>query len=155
MATTETLGFDFQDWRVKQVVAIDWYDGANEGFCWLEQPPLEFYFKAVGFRFCTDDVDDRVYLAGKIPSGSCSQLLEALKGLGSPTSKIWCPIWQHPDSVYLKTLDDRIDSLIRHAETPELVIYSKDMLRVLGCWRIDDETETTEKVNDWFSYLGI
>ena len=39
-----------EQWKTRQAVIFDWYDGPREGICALEHPCLEFSFKLLAER---------------------------------------------------------------------------------------------------------
>jgi hypothetical protein len=50
-----------QDWIVKQLLILGWYDGPLEGFCELQTPELVLHFKIVAEFYVEDGVDDRLF----------------------------------------------------------------------------------------------
>jgi len=149
----EVLTIDCRSWIVRQVIALDWHDGSREGFCWLEWPEVEFHFTLLGERECEDDLDDRIFVAKQVPSGTCSELLNKLSELGTPTGKEWCPVWEHPDKTYLKEVEAVMNCVIDDSTSSSgFVFWSRDIVRFLGCW---PEPQHTDAIQDWFAYLKL
>lgn len=143
---------DPSSWEVQQVIVFDWHDGPRSGFCWLIEPSIEFHFQLLDERPTEDDLDDRIYSISEVPRHTCQELLETLKPLGEPRSKVWCPIWQHSTPGVLKQLDAEIDAIIENASPTSFVIHSRDMISFRGCWKVSDERQD---IDDWFDYLGL
>jgi hypothetical protein len=143
---------DPSSWQVQQVIAFDWYDGPRSGFCCLIEPMVEFYFTLLDERATEDDLNDRLYSISELHLGSCEDLLRKLMPLGEPGGKVWCPIWQHSDTDYLKRVDAEIDSIIGDTTPSGIIIYSRDMIHFRGCWNVKDDLQA---IDGWFKHFGL
>jgi len=124
----ELLRLDPAEWQGRECIALDWYDGPREGFCRLTRPAVEFYFTLLDERPDPDGVDDRLFAVHALPLGAGDQL-------------DWTE-W-HPKNA---------DALIAGATPTDIVVYTKDMSRFLGCWRVPEDERPAD---DWFAHLRI
>lgn len=117
-------------WVVKTVIPRDWHDGALSGICILADPAVIFYFSVIDERYNPDDVDDRIYRVYEIdiPIEEASTLDHGLHG-------------------------DKIEEAINNARPTKIVIFTRGMGRVLGCWSVADDA--FHSTTNWFAFLGI
>lgn len=141
-----------EEWKVRQVVALDWYDAPRGGLCALSRPEVEFCFELLDERYDPDSLDDRLFRLSELPVGSVDGVLDAVKDVGRPVNSVWVPLWRFPTEAKQLRAEQRIRD-IQAAKRPTcLVIFSKDMEEFLGCWRIDP---TVKDVQDWFELLAL
>lgn len=138
-------------WRTRQAVVFDWYDGPREGVCALAVPECEFYFELLDERTNPDDLDDRLFRASALPSGSLDRLLAGLRDLGSPTNSVWVPMWRFPNDGARRQATDLVEALRSARRPTAVVIATRDMMQFLGCWQV---SRPEASVTDWFAYLA-
>jgi len=146
----ESLPVD--QWKTKQVIAFDWYDGPRAGVCSLSHPVAEFCFDLLDEKYNPDGCDHRLFRLSELPLGSVEEILKALEELGSPLNPVWVPVWRFPNDATRQTAEQTVERIGAAKRRTNLVLYSQDWEHFLGLW----QTPTTrEKPADWFSFLGI
>jgi len=146
------LSVPAREWRHRQTIALDWYDGAREGLCRLAHPEAEFYFTLLDERYDPEGLDERLMTVHQCPPGSGEALLEALAFLGEPDGPVWCPVWLHPDPARLEQGRQAMDRIVARAEPTGLVVLTRDTRAFLGCWRRGPDKPEGQS---WFEALGI
>jgi hypothetical protein len=63
-----------EQWQVKRLGIVGWYDGPTEGICELALPACAFYFELWAERFRADDVDDRLFRLSTLPRSAIDRL---------------------------------------------------------------------------------
>jgi hypothetical protein len=105
--------------------------------CSLCNPPVEFYFELLAERFNPDDLDDRLFRLSEIPTGS-AETLHTLWGAAKEADR--------------RRAEQFAEGLKMAKRPTGLVILSRDMESIGGCWVVDPDHQA---VADWFSFLGI
>jgi hypothetical protein len=121
-------------WHTRQAVILDWYDGPREGFCALDEPNCEFYFKLFAEMTSSDDLDDRLF---RLYATSCpvlDDIVSSLSVLGQPFRPCWIPIWRFPDERLKSDIESRIDDIIRSSEVTDVIIRTTDMVKFSNIW---------------------
>lgn len=119
-------------WRTRQAVVFDWYDGPREGVCALAEPACEFYFELLAERPTPDDLDDRLYRVSALPPGSVDELLTALADLGPLAAPLWSPVWRFSMPAEREKADRTVHDTRARRRPTDLVVYSRDMCEFLG-----------------------
>lgn len=140
-----------REWITKQVIVFDWFDGPREGVCSLDQPEVSFYFELIDERALSDDLDDRLFSLRQIPYNSVEEISSAIGELGTPTGRVWVPVWKFQNPLNQDRAEEIINRIFLESSKTNLVVYTRDMIGFLGCWRVDQ----TVKIKDWFTHLGI
>jgi hypothetical protein len=134
-------------WRTRQAVVFDWYDGPREGICALAHPEVEFFFSLLDERENADDADDRLFRLSEIPQGSVKRAVQSLAEFGvanAASGTVWCPHWQFPNDDAKRQADQLLRAVAASDKPSPVVILTRDLITFLGCWQVD-----------WFSALGI
>jgi hypothetical protein len=113
----------------------------------------EFVFERLAERANAEDLDDHLFRLSELPSGSVAQILETIRGLGHPTSIVWVPVWLFGSDDERRRAEQTVDQILSQRRNMGVVVYSpQDMVAILGCWEIDQDTPQDV---DWFSALGL
>jgi len=139
-------------WVVDQVVVFDWFDGPRQGVGRLAKPACEFAFELLAERHNPDGLDDRLFRISELPQGSVTQILDAIHSLGSPANVVWVPVWHFASEEEKRRANRETELILSRRKDTGLVIYSRDMATILGCWQGDRVNGQTQ---DWFSILSI
>lgn len=139
-------------WITRQVVVFDWFDGPRQGVASLVKPDCEFFFELLAERRTPDDLDDRLFRISSLPPGAVEQVLSAIHSLGMPTNTVWVPVWKFSGDEERQKADREIDQIVSKRTPTEIVVYTRDMITFLGCWRVD---RNESQANNWFSSLNI
>ena len=140
------------EWIVRQSIVFDWFNGPKQGICALTTPLSEFEFKCIAEKHNPDGIDHRLYAVNELPIGSVDWVLGVIKQLGSPENKVWLPVWSFGSKDDNQRANSQIDQLLMKAEPSKLVVYSQDMVSILGCWAVEALPENPE---DLFDLFGI
>lgn len=140
-----------KEWKTRQAIVFDWFDGPREGVCSFSKPQGSFYFELLDERTSSEDADARLFILSQIPDDAVERIVAALKVLGTPTTPVWVPIWTFPDQVTEEIAENAVAQIIGDKIETDLVVYTRDMVDFFGCWRISRNAQT----QDWFEYLGI
>jgi hypothetical protein len=137
-----SLAIDLQSlplgqWRTRQAIVFDWYDGPREGVCALAQPQAEVAFELLEERANADHLDDRLFRVNELPAGSVDRILAELTELGSPDQAVWAPVWAFASKTRQREVENRIDDILSRAIVTPIVISTRDMTDFLGCWQVD------------------
>jgi hypothetical protein len=138
-------------WKTRQAIIFDWYDGPRAGVCALAHPAVEFSFQLLDERPTADDLDDRLFRVSELPLGSVDEVLSTLQPLGHPTGPYWVPIWRFPDESERLKAEQHLQLIEARKRSTSLVIYTRDMVAFLGCWLIGATVQAPE---DWFALLN-
>lgn len=122
-------------WQVRQVIVLDWYDGPREGLCELAQPASCFYFELFAERYSEDELDDRLFVIYEVPANAVNQIFSKLSTLDQPKSPLWIPRWQFKTETERLETESQIDSLLAQSKRTNLIIQTKDMLNIQDCWQ--------------------
>jgi hypothetical protein len=141
-----------REWKTRQAVIFDWYDGPRTGVASLEAPAYEFHFHLLSEKATDDDLDDRLFRVSELPVGSVSQILKAVQGLGEPATTTWAPVWRFPSEKERIAAELEIERLLAKKRETDIVIWTRDMREFLGAWHA--ERNGTPEAN-WFTKLGI
>jgi hypothetical protein len=141
-----------EQWRTKQAIVLDWYDGPRQALGSLAVLGGEFFFELLAERASLDNLDDRLFRLWELPSGSIAGALALLRDLGIPTQPVWVPVWRFPDVTTQTKVEQQLDALQRRRQMTSLVVASRDLQSFQGCWQI---TNPSNGHGDWFSLLGI
>jgi hypothetical protein len=123
-----------ENWRTRQVIAFEWYDGPRQGVCALASPPCEFFFEIIKEQFQEDDLDDRWYRLSVISPGTVDSLINALRVVGPARQPIWTPLWRFPSEREQQEAEDAVDEVKRERRPTPIIIHSRDMIDFLGYW---------------------
>lgn len=140
------------EWVANQVIVFDWYDGPRQGVACLGRPMCEFAFTLLAERPCPDGLDDRLFRVSELPANSVARILGLLRPQGSPSHKVWVPVWQPGRAEERSQVDQEIDSILSQQRDTGLVIATRDMETFLGCWHAE---RNGSQITDWFSALSI
>lgn len=140
------------DWRTRQVIVLDWFDGPREGVCALSSPESEFYFSLLAERANEDDLDDRLFRLAAVPIGTVDQLLESLGGGSDETHPVWTPVWKFSDEAHRRKAELLVSAIESHRRPTNIVIATRDMQQFQGCWV---QQPSVEPIADWFAHLGL
>jgi hypothetical protein len=121
------VSVDFNQWKVRQVIALDWYDGPRDGLCALATPDCEFAFDLLDERFNPDDMDSRLFRLRELSSGSV-------------------------DSAFQDDSDANLNRILSQSRLTNVIVHSQDFENFLGFWSLAEFP--SEKI-DWFTFLGI
>ncbi len=141
------------DWKVSQVVVLDWYDGPRSGFARLKFPVVEIHFELLAERPTPNGLDDRLFAINILPEGTLAALLSALRFAGAPATPVWAPRWESSDKSELECANRAVADAKNSAVTTMLVIRSSDFIEFQGCW--DIKFTPADGVGDWFTHLKI
>ncbi len=144
---------DISDIKIRQAIAFDWHDGPRQGVCELEFPKCEFVFDLLAERFNPEGLDDRLFSLRELPCGSVRDIQSLLSMLGSPSSRIWIPIWRFATDADRIAADAAIDKVLDASRKTEFVLWTRDIQEFLGLWSMDG-TESSG-VDDLFKLFGI
>jgi len=139
------------EWITKQAIVFDWFDGPREGICSLTKPEISFYFELIDERPLPDGLDDRLFSLKQIQVSSIDEISTAISELGTPSGKVWVPVWKFQSSLNRDQAEKIINQIVSNSNKTDLVVFTRDMVEFLGCWRVKPNAE----VKDWFTYLGI
>jgi hypothetical protein len=131
------LSLPCEEWAVDQAVVFDWFDGPRHGVVRLAKPECEFAFEVLAERYNPDGLDDRLFRVCGLPAGSVAEVLTSIRSLGAPANVVWVPVWSFESEEQKLRADRRIDDVLSRQESTGLVIYTRDLLTYLGCWRDD------------------
>ncbi|HEY3356424.1 MAG TPA: hypothetical protein VGQ83_24450 [Polyangia bacterium] len=151
MTTSDLTATPPGDWKVDQVIAFDWYDGARAGFCRLRSPRIEFAFELLAERPTEDGLDDRLFTIRVLPDGTVAAMLLRLAFAGAPASPVWAPRWETSNPGELESAGRAIEQACDQAAPTNLVIRTSDFVAFSGCWDVGDR----RGVSDWFAALGL
>jgi hypothetical protein len=141
-----------EDWKVRQVVAFDWYDGPRAGVCAMAQPEVEFSFALLDERFNPDGLDDRLYRLSELPPGSVDRVLQAVQPIDQPVNPVWVPLWKFPTNQAREEAEQQIQEIESARRQTAVVLLSQDMEQFQGHWSVDPAQPDRA---DWFAFLGI
>src|SRR5436309_2873396 len=85
-------------WKTRQAVVFDWYDGPREGIVALDNPGYEFAFKLLAERPTEDGLDERLFSLASLPPGYVAAIVDRLHALGTPKGPVWVPVWRFPST---------------------------------------------------------
>jgi hypothetical protein len=129
-----------EEWQIKQIVALGWYDGPIFGLCELERPQICFCFNILGQRF-DDAWSDRLFRLGDAPPDAVEQAIAALQDLGPPRSPSWAPIWRFSSEEAEHETNRRIDEILASVTPTDIIVRAIHMEQFLGYWYDVSETE--------------
>jgi len=146
------LALPAKNWKAKQVVVFDWYDGPREGICELEVPKVCFSFELLAERTTKDDLDDRIFRLSILPSDAVQRAIGVLNVIGEPANSVWVPLWKFPSEASRVRVEDEINRILDAKKRTDVIVWSRNMLEFLGCWKI----QTSQMpVDDLFAHLEI
>lgn len=123
-----------EDWRVKQIIVLDWYDGPREGLCEMLQPHCCFHFKLLAEQIIKGRVVDNLFCVSEAPMDAIVKMLDYLSELGHPTNSTWTPIWNFPNEFSKLEAERKIDALLSNLIKANIILQTKDMDRFSGYW---------------------
>jgi hypothetical protein len=124
------------EWKVEQVIALDWHDGPRSGLCALSNPVAEFVFELVDEERDPDGLDLRVVQLRELPAGTVASFSAELQqlGPGPATKPVWAPIWRFPSRQARCQADSLVQSLQVRSRLTDLMIATTDMVTIQKCW---------------------
>lgn len=140
------------EWITRQSIVFDWFNSPKQGISSLVYPVAEFEFKCIAEKYNPDGVDHRLYTLHELPIGSVIWVLELIRQLGTPENKVWLPVWSFDTEEEKHRVNAEIDELLSKGVPSNLVIYTQDMVSILGCWNVDTLPANPE---DLFNLFGI
>ena len=113
--------------ELPNIIALDFYDGATEGFMVGHKASVVFYFKMIAWD---GDQDTRLYVVSEIDSSAYDELVTILLRNGeTPSQLMWIPPW----SFQIENDERRANQIVDDCERTLLESHSL----VLG-YSIDD-----------------
>lgn len=122
-----------EEWKVRQVIALDWYDGPTMGLCELAYPHCVFRFEMTAIGYGANS-GDRLFDVSAVPDRAIEDTLRVLDRLGPPSSPIWVPIWKFKDEDIRQGVEDAIDDILALAIHVDVVILARQMVEFHGLW---------------------
>ena len=123
-----------EDWEVRQVVVLDWYDGPRRGVCALARPSCCFWFDLLAERSVEDDLDDRLFSLCGAPIDTVDRVVAILAELGSPTQPVWVPKWHFRSEALRLEAEQRLKALLADSVSTPLILQTQDMIHFQGYW---------------------
>jgi hypothetical protein len=123
-----------EDWRIKQIIVLDWYDGPREGLCEMLEPHCCFHFKLLAEKMVQGKGVDGLFCVSEAPMDAIVKMLDYLSELGHPTSATWTPIWIFPNEVARLAAERKIELLLSNLIKTNIMLQTKDMDRFSGYW---------------------
>lgn len=122
------------DWRVEQVIALDWYDGPLEGALRLAHPPCCLYFQLVADPATANHQSPRLFQVSELRADGFDRLLRAF-GVDAPPH---VPVWAPHD--YAGPEDDawrqqELENIQQEAIQLPVLMCTTDMLAIQEVWR--------------------
>jgi hypothetical protein len=139
-------------WKTRQALAFDWYDGPRGGICALEVPEVEFAYDLLDERMNEDEGDDRLFRLSELPRGSVAEALSAISILGQPAGPLWVPVWRFPDHAARLKAEERLQRIEAHKRPTGIIVLTRDLLAFQGCWQVQPNGRNP---TDWFAELQI
>jgi len=125
---TELRYLPSQEWIVKRLLILGWYDGPLEGFCELQTPDLVVYFKIIAEAYVEDGLDDRLF---------------GIRICDQEKYKTLCDVLSHQIELESQTTvlsplstdeDDILSDLIKSSIESSLLIQSQTMRSFSRVW---------------------
>ena len=132
-----------QEWKIRQVVVLDWYDGPREGICAMATPACYFYFHVLDERMSCEDLDDRLFQLSEIAPDIFTQILSMVSDLGSPTDAVWVPLWSDRSEVARQVAARHLQEILGKRRQTNVVIRTCGMQHFLGCWTVQQAGDDT------------
>jgi hypothetical protein len=123
-----------EQWEVRQVIVLDWYDGPRSGVCAVTRPQCCFRFEVLAERYVDDDLDDRLFSLSDVPLDTVERMIAILAALGPPTQPVWVPNWQFRSEVLRLEAEQSLNTLLTNAVKTNLIIQSQDMIHFQAYW---------------------
>ena len=136
----EILSTEINAWKTNALFVLDYYDGPLEGFGKFEIPETYFYFRLLGERVESNNLDDRIYTLNIIEYVDFQKIENILKinfknksngTFGFPYSEKL-----NSDESSEKELSFTLTEIISKLDSPELIVRSRDFNSFLNVWRI-------------------
>ncbi|MEM7348727.1 MAG: hypothetical protein AAF485_31235 [Chloroflexota bacterium] len=123
-----------------EVIALDFFDGATEGFVRSLGDSGPCYFKLIAWD---DTQDKRLFAAVAVTQDEYDELVSILASSEPiPTSDVWVPRWEFENNTAKNNADDFIDSIEDRLRSSGLLILG------LGV------TDSTAKIREYDKVLG-
>ena len=145
---TLLISVPVEQWKTRQAVVFDWYDGPRSGIVALDNPGHEYTFNLLAERPTEDGLDERLFSLSSLPPGYVDAIVERLRLLGVPQKPVWAPTWRFPTAQAQETEEKYISHLLSCVQPLAVVISTSDMVHFQGCWKMDHLLPNTA---DWFS----
>lgn len=123
-----------EEWRVRQAIVFEWYDGPRDGLCELESPACAFHFTIIAERWSEGRLDDRLFRLTQIDIGSVARAISILHRAGPPTTPVWAPHGPYEDEDERRRIEDAIEEIVARGVVTEIVCRTKDMIRFTEVW---------------------
>lgn len=131
---TILLSHPVNEWQVRQVIVLDWYDGPRMGLCEMAHPQCCFQFELLAERHSEDDLDDRLFRLNEASSNIMAQMLLILTELGQPNDLVWVPIWKFSTEVSRLEAENKLENLFSNLKSTNLIVQTQDMIHFSNCW---------------------
>lgn len=124
-----------RDWRVEQLIALDWYDGPLEGALRLAHPQCTLYFWLVADRATANPQSPRLFQVSELRPDGFERLLRAF-GVHAPPH---IPVWAPHD--YAGPEDDarrqrELEHIQEEAIQLPVLVCSTDMVAIQEVWQV-------------------
>ncbi len=127
-----------KDWRVEQIVVLDWYDGPIEGFISI-LGGCHFHYKLIAEKFNSEDLDDRYFRFIRITPDEYHSVIQIL--FPEPSSREVLGSHLVPrelDPQHTRQLQRFLDGVRHRSSNDDLVVWTQDMKQFLAAWRFSD-----------------
>lgn len=122
------------DWKVRQVIIFDWYDGPREGVCELSSPEVSFYFEILAEQRLGSNFGDRLFTVSELGAGGVRELIEVFRGSGSPTSPVWAPHGAYASEEEQQRIEEAVARLTSPRRATRVLIRTRDMVTIAEVW---------------------
>jgi hypothetical protein len=118
-----------EQWRVKRLEIVGWYDGPLEGLCELDSPSCTFYFELWAERLMADDVDDRLFRLSTLPEAIVEEMWQFLSTEPAAYSTGFSQqVWAEQKQ--------RLDAWLATRTLSNLIVQTWDWKQFLRYWHI-------------------
>lgn len=144
------------------MIALDFYDGATEGFSLLDIDLGAIYFKIIAWD---KNQDQRLFVAIPIGKETFNYIFELLRKINDePTEKTWIPKWEFSNEYDRRELDSVIEASKNGLKANSILILGSQInSKPINIFpvnshtgkRIENAIREVEDIDDWLPLLGI
>jgi len=108
------------------MLAIDYFDGATEGFIDQFEGAGPYFFKVIAWD---SDQNKRLYSMARVDCSTFSELVDLLSQTHPPVSTAtWIPTWNFDDEKLRSRANAIVDAARRSLQPPVLLAVGEDLL---------------------------
>ena len=128
------MSVSIDQWKVSQVIALDWQDGPREGICVLERPACQLYFDTLAEQWLGSRFGDRLYRLHRLADDALQRTLLAFGVPVPPHSPTWAPHGEYASDAEQTRIETAIEAIVGSAEFVGVAVRSPDMLVFSEIW---------------------